>query len=194
MILSFCLGWITPHLDYPCTLRKSCSSILFLIFDVRTETHHYDQSKCHRMLYPLDEPSWSLPPLSKMVHNLIHRRKRKTIKDCDWMMFFVCQEDIVILIRESHCEIRTHDRLLLCCLALPHSSLYVMIMNLELLLSRWTTCSYARTSYVSYLTQMLKRRTRGFIDLSNSSFSAILSATNISWVDTNMTFLPFVQS
>ena len=34
----------------------------------------------------------------------------------------------------------------------------------------------------------------GFIDLSNSSFSATLSATNISWVDTNTTFLPFVQS
>ena len=33
----------------------------------------------------------------------------------------------------------------------------------------------------------------GFIDLSNSSFSANLSASNISWVDTNATFLPFVQ-
>ena len=33
----------------------------------------------------------------------------------------------------------------------------------------------------------------GFIDLSNSSFSATLSATNISWLDTNTTFLPFVQ-
>ena len=34
----------------------------------------------------------------------------------------------------------------------------------------------------------------GFITLSNSSFSAILSASNISWVDTNTTFLPFVQN
>ena len=33
----------------------------------------------------------------------------------------------------------------------------------------------------------------GYIDLSNSSFSAILSASNISEADTNTTLLPFVQ-
>ena len=33
----------------------------------------------------------------------------------------------------------------------------------------------------------------GFVDLSNSSFSATLSATNISWADANSTFLPFVE-
>ena len=97
---------------------QSCSSSLVS----RTETHHDDQSKCHRMLYPLDEPSWSLARLSKMAHKLVFRRKRKkkrfarisevclsclfgiikssslrswnwTIMDsADWMMFFVCQE------------------------------------------------------------------------------------------------------
>ena len=33
----------------------------------------------------------------------------------------------------------------------------------------------------------------GYTTLSNSSFSAILAAPNISWADTNSTFLPFVQ-
>ncbi|KAF8800845.1 FAD-binding domain-containing protein [Phlegmacium glaucopus] len=33
----------------------------------------------------------------------------------------------------------------------------------------------------------------GYITLSNTSFSAILAAPNISWADTNMTFLPFAQ-
>ncbi|KAF8813980.1 FAD-binding domain-containing protein, partial [Phlegmacium glaucopus] len=33
----------------------------------------------------------------------------------------------------------------------------------------------------------------GYITLSNTSFSAILAAPNISWADTNTTFLPFAQ-
>ena len=43
---------------------QSCSSSPIS----RTETHHDDS---HRVLYPLDEPSWSLARLSTMVHNLI---------------------------------------------------------------------------------------------------------------------------
>ena len=134
----------TPHLDHLCTLRKSCSSVLFIISDL---PYHDDLSKCHRMIYPLDEPSWSHAHFSKRVHNLIFRRKRKKkrLTESSRSVRLVSLASLKVAHHEaeieqlrilltgwcslsvrkiswSHCEIWTHVGFLFnCCWALPQN-------------------------------------------------------------------------
>jgi hypothetical protein len=49
------------------------------------------------------------------------------------------------------------------------------------------------TEFIKLHPALSKAGWGGYINLSNTSFSAILSATNVSWADTNTTFLPFVR-
>ena len=99
----------------------------------------------------LDEPSWSRACFSKMVHKLIFRRKRKkkrlpesprSVRLVSLASLKVAHHEAEIgrcslsvrMISWSYCEIWTHDGFSFkCCWALPHNSLYVIIMNLELL-------------------------------------------------------------
>ena len=69
-------------------------------------------------------------------------------------------------------------------------------LTLALITSNFTSPTIAHnvtTEFIKLHPALSEAGWGGYIKLSNTSFSAILSATNISWADTNTTFLPFVQ-
>ena len=69
-------------------------------------------------------------------------------------------------------------------------------LTLALLTANFTSPTIAQnvtTEFIKLHPTLSDAGWGGFVILSNSSFSATLSATNISWADTNATFLPFVQ-
>ena len=67
MILSFSvLDELPQHWTENLVLQSCSSSPTWMSC---TETHHDHQSKCHRMLYPLDGPSWSFSRLSKILNS-----------------------------------------------------------------------------------------------------------------------------
>ena len=111
-------------------------------------TMHDHQSKRHRMLYPLDEPSWSFTRLSKVINS------SETKKDCHcWESRSVGLVSLALKVANhylklndwgilsgwcslsfgwSYCEIRTHDGFLITRRALYLSQVTVCRYNLRL--------------------------------------------------------------
>ena len=120
----------SPHAHSENLVLHSCSSSPMYWDD------HDHQSKCHRMLYPFDKPSWSFVRLqnNKFIRNENLRRRSVRLvshylKLNYWRILTGWCSLSVWKISWSYREMRTHDGFLFKrCLALPHGSLFVVIL------------------------------------------------------------------